>query len=315
MKFIKTNVNFLSKDGETKINSVIWKPMDKEVLAVLQICHGMCEYTEQYSEFAQTFADMGILVCGIDFLGHGMSVRNSEHLGYFAKRDGWKILIEDTNKLTDMMKKSYPKVPYFVLGHSMGSFAARIFAAEYGYKIDGLLLSGTRDRIPVIDFGIFLAEAQKLVYGDMYRSLFLNKITVASFARRIKNKKTNSDWLSTDIEQVNKRRVDKLSRFVFTSSAFSDLFRMIKLCNSKKVISRMPKNLPVYIFSGKNDPISDFGRGIINLERIYKKQGIKNVYVKLYENGRHCMLLEKNRDEVYEGIYRFLIICGLKLNR
>ena len=315
MKFIKTNINFLSKDGKTEINGIMWKPFEKEAIGVIQICHGMCEYIEQYYEFGQTFADMGFVVCGIDFLGHGNTAKSREELGYFAKKDGYKILIEDINMLTDIMKNIYPNIPYFMLGHSMGSFAARIFAAKYGDKIDGLLLSGTRDGVAVIDFGILLAGLQKIIYGEKHRSSFLNKLTILSFSRKIKNKKTNADWLSTDSNHVSKWRADRRSKFVFTVSGFCDLFKMIKICNSGGSIKKIPKSLPIYIFSGKNDPVSNFGKGISKLESIYRKHKLKNVFVKLYPNGRHCMLMEKNRDEVYDDIFRFLVICGIKADR
>ena len=114
-----------------------------EVKAVLQLSHGMVEFIDRYKPLAEYLAGRGILVTGHDHLGHGGSIRTKADYGYFAEPDGNRAVLADLHAMTVRTKELYPGVPYFLLGHSMGSFYARQYLCEYGSELDGAIIMGT----------------------------------------------------------------------------------------------------------------------------------------------------------------------------
>lgn len=114
-----------------------------QVRAVLQLSHGMVEYIDRYRPLAEYLADRGILVTGHDHLGHGASIRTKEDYGYFAEPDGNRAVLADLHAVTVLTKELYPNLPYFLLGHSMGSFYARQYLCEYGRELNGAIIMGT----------------------------------------------------------------------------------------------------------------------------------------------------------------------------
>lgn len=113
------------------------------VRAVLQLSHGMVEFIDRYKPLAEHLAGQGILVTGHDHLGHGGSIRTKDDYGFFAQPDGNRAVLDDLHALTVLTKQLYPGVPYFLLGHSMGSFYARQYLCEWGGELDGAILMGT----------------------------------------------------------------------------------------------------------------------------------------------------------------------------
>ena len=116
---------------------------DGEVKAILQLSHGMVEFIDRYKPLAEYLAGRGILVTGHDHLGHGGSIRTRDDYGYFAEPDGNRAVLADLHAMTVRTKELYPGVPYFLLGHSMGSFYARQYLCEYGHELDGAIIMGT----------------------------------------------------------------------------------------------------------------------------------------------------------------------------
>lgn len=114
-----------------------------EVRAILQLSHGMVEFIDRYKPLAEYLAARGILVTGHDHLGHGGSIRTKADYGYFAQPDGNRAVLDDLHAVTALTKQLYPGVPYFLLGHSMGSFYARQYLCEWGDELDGAIIMGT----------------------------------------------------------------------------------------------------------------------------------------------------------------------------
>ena len=114
-----------------------------EVRAILQLSHGMVEFIDRYKPLAEYLAARGILVTGHDHLGHGGSIRTRADYGYFAQPDGNRAVLDDLHAVTALTKQLYPGVPYFLLGHSMGSFYARQYLCEWGGELDGAIIMGT----------------------------------------------------------------------------------------------------------------------------------------------------------------------------
>ena len=132
---------FPSKDGNTEIHTIEWKPVG-EVKAVVQLCHGMVEYIKRYDEFAEFLCSHGYYVVGNDHLGHGKSVQSKSEYGFFNEKYANACLIGDMHTLRQRTAKKYPDVPYFMLGHSMGSSLLRQYVQMYGNGLAGAIFMG-----------------------------------------------------------------------------------------------------------------------------------------------------------------------------
>lgn len=139
---MRKEFDFKSSDGKNTIYAVKWLPKDKPKY-ILQIAHGMAEHVLRYEEFANYLCDNGFLVCGEDHIGHGRSVKSKVDFGYCGRLDGHKYVVKDMKKLHDIISKDYPNIPYFLLGHSMGSFLCREYLETFGDTLSGAIVMGT----------------------------------------------------------------------------------------------------------------------------------------------------------------------------
>lgn len=290
----------------TKIHAVSYLPQG-EVKAILQIAHGMVEYIERYEAFAHYLCSQGFLVTGNDHLGHGKSVNSKEEWGYFSKEDGNRAVLNDIHKLTMITKEKYPDIPYFLLGHSMGSFYTRQYLCEYGNELTGAIIMGTGcQSLALIQFGRLLTKCISLFKGWNYRCNLINNIAFGSYNKHFQPTRTTKDWLSKDTAIVDKYVADERCNFVFTLNAYYNMFTGISRLYNAELLSQMPKELPVFFVSGQEDPVGNYGKGVLKAADMFKKVGMKHVSIKLYPTDRHEILNETDRKQVYEDLYCWL---------
>lgn len=302
----KEEFYFDSNDGLTKIRALKFIP-DGEVKAILQISHGMVEFIDRYEDFANYLCEKGFLVVGNDHLGHGGSVNSKEDWGYFAKKDGYRIVLDDILKLLKIVKKDYPNKKYYLLGHSMGSFLARLFLIEYGNELDGAIIMGTGQQSKgTLVAGKALTKLISLFKGEKYRSSFINNMALGSYNKKFEPSKTHCDWLTKDEKIVNWYYNEPRCKFVFTLNGYYNLFSLIEQIIDEKNLRKMPKDLPVLIVSGEDDPVGNFGKDPKAVYEAFKSIGMKNLDLKLYPNDRHEILNEIDKALVYEDIYNWL---------
>lgn len=306
MSIVKEEFYFPSSNGTNVITGFKIFDDGRRCKAVVQISHGMVEHIDRYEDFMRYLAGRGYAVYAHNHLGHKGSVHNDRQLGYFAPENGYKYVLADLLHTAKMAKKENPGKKLFLLGHSMGSFFARVFAAAYPDALDGLIISGTGGENKIAPLGLKLIQTAKTVHGGEYRSGFINKTVFGNFLSKIENPRTNSDWISRDEGIVNRYVNDKYCQFVFTLSAFEDLMKINMLANKKVTFSKTAKDLPIFIFSGSMDPVGDYGRGVMQVFDRYVTAGCDEVKVKIYPGGRHEMLNETNRRQVYEDIALWL---------
>lgn len=279
------------------------RPDAAPVQGCLLILHGMAEHIGRYGKFAAFLADKGIAVYGFDLRGHGATGVKSGTPGFFAEENGWNLVVEDIDIWVDHIRRQNSGRPLYLLGHSMGSFLARAYAGRYGEKLGGLILSGT-GKDPGLAAGVELAVArvESQINGKMAPSALLDRLVFGPYARSVKNRGTRSDWLSRDERQVDAYIADPLCGRVMTAGFFADFLRGIRDVHKPTVLRRTPRSLPIYLFSGSRDPVGGFSRGVLSVYEEYRRAGIVNISLKLYSDGRHEMLNEVNREEVYRDV-------------
>lgn len=306
---MKKEFYYPSKDGLTQIHAIEWIP-DGDVKAILQIAHGMVEFIDRYDNFANYLSSKGFYVVGNDHLGHGKSIRDDSQLGYFARSKGNLCVIGDMDELRKISQNKYPDVPYFILGHSMGSFLVRQFIERFGEGIKGAIIMGTGYQpTETLSAGIALTAVLRQGRGGHYRNKMLDDMALGSYNKKFEPARTKCDWLTKDEAIVDAYIANPLNQFMFTVNGYYNMFRGIMYCQKKENLEKIPKDLPILVVSGEEDPVGEFGKGPKKVAEIYKKTGIKNVTLKLYPEDRHEILNELDKDVVYEDIYNWLISC------
>ena len=299
---------FTFKSG-TAINDIFVRKCvpDGEARGVVQIAHGIAEHSGRYVEFMRILAENGFVVVANDHLGHGQSAKTEDEKGFFAASDGWKYVVWDMVKLHDLMAAEYPGLPYIMFGHSMGSFLTRNYLIDYPDKYDLAILSGTGQQSPLlVNAGLLMGNALVKANGAKGDGQKLNDIAFGSYLARIPDAKTPFDWLSRDGAEVAKYINDPMCGFVCKISLYRDMMQGIKYITKSAHIAKMDKDKPVYFMSGAADPVGDYGVGVDRAYKAFCRAGLKDVFMRLYPDGRHEMLNELNREMVYIDILEWL---------
>ena len=306
MEFLTKEYSFPSVSGLCDIYAQSAAPIDYgSIKGVVQISHGMAEYSNRYSRFALELCKAGYAVFISDHVGHGASIKDREMLGFFGEENGEETFIDDLKTLTDMAKAEYPDLPFFMLGHGMGSLIARKYTAKYGYLLDGVIYSGTSGENPALGMGLLLANAMIKQNGPMHRSDLLDTIAFGAYNRKTK-KRTERDWSTRDEAEVDKIIADELCGYKYTVSGMKVLFTTLKQVTTRRWYNTIPLSMPIFLISGSMDPVGDYSKGVKETYRVLKKTGHRNVSMKIYEGARHEILNETNRDEVYADIIEWL---------
>ncbi|HBF0803936.1 TPA: lysophospholipase, partial [Clostridioides difficile] len=264
------------------------------------------ETAQRYETFAKVLTKNGYIVYINDHRGHGKTAKIIENVGHLAEKEGFRCLVEDMYTLTNIIKKENEDLPIYLFGHSMGSFASQRYIMDYSNNLSGLILCGSNGKQGIIlNLAHLIINHEIKKYGRRFKS---NKINNLIFGGEIirRNEKTKFDWLSRDKEQVEKYINDPFCGVVCSCGFFYDLVQGLKEIEDKENLKKVPLDIPIYIISGDKDPIGKNGKGVLRLRDRYIKLGVKDVTCKLYKDGRHELLNEINREEVFEDI-----ICWL----
>ena len=279
---------------------------DGEVKAILQLSHGMVEFIDRYKPLAEYLAGRSILVTGHDHLGHGGSIRTRDDYGYFAEPDGNRAVLADLHAMTVRTKELYPGVPYFLLGHSMGSFYARQYLCEYGHELDGAIIMGTGFQPKaLVQFAKTLCRVLAVFHGWHYRSNFVAHTSFLGYNKGLEGRTTH-DWLNRDHAEVDKYLADERCTFTFTLNAYYSMFSGILRLHDPAFLAKMPKDLPLLFLAGDADPVGEQGKGVRRAIQSLKDAGVQNIECKLYPGARHELLMETNKQEVFADIADWL---------
>ncbi len=290
-----------AQSGEGRIFSRLWAP--EEPRAILMIAHGMAEHSARYDAFARHLASQGFVVCMNDHAGHGKSDGTR---GFFAEKDGWQCVVRDLRALLLEVKEKYPGLPVCMMGHSMGSFLTREYITHWGGELSACVICGTMGRNPALAGGLALAKLQCRIKGPKSPGKLLDKMSTGGFYKKIPNAVNEFAWLSADPQNCEMYKNDPLCGFLFTASAFRDMFGGVQAVTGLEWARDVPKNLPVLVVAGSEDPVGANGKGPTEVAGWLREAGLGDVTLKLYDGMRHEILNEIGKETVFEDISRWL---------
>lgn len=292
-----------SSRGDEDLCCRVWFPA-RDPIACLQIVHGMAEHIMRYSDFAGYMAGLGFAVYGHDHLGHGST---SEEKGFIAEDRGDDCLVEDMGLVFRRMCDDLTGIPRFVMGHSMGSFVTRRFLTVHGADVDGAVIMGTGQQAGYqVSRALAIAKLLCSLKGSRHRSSLLNSLVFGTYDKKFNDPDLPNKWLCSNPDALKAYDEDPDCGFMFTDSAYRDLFTMIRKIEREEGFDMIPRNLPVLFVSGAEDPVGDFGKGVEKAADALRKRGL-DPEVKLYPGMRHEVLNEDGREQVYGDISDWLL--------
>ena len=305
MNYTHRHMHFPSSDGVNTIHAELFIPSDNNIRGVVQISHGMMDYIARYAPLAEALCASGYVVAGNDHLGHGDSVKTKDDYGFFTSRDGYINVIDDLYEMTSILRREFPGVPLTMLGHSMGSFLARVYAVRYPDSLDGLIIHGTAGSNPAVGAGKLVVKLLRAIKGERHRSKLVCSLADGGYNKGFDPKDGPNAWLTRDTSMVADRIGNPKNDFIFTLAAYYDLFTLLDLCNRKDWYVSFPKKLPTLVVSGEADPVGGFGKGVREVYNGLKEKGA-SVELRLYPEARHELFYEINRDEVFADLASWL---------
>lgn len=304
--YTQKKVEFASStyNEEVTLYGDIFEPLE-EAKGIIELIHGMAEHRKRYEDFAAFLAENGYITVIYDQRGHGETCGAVENQGYMSDVDNFDAMVQDAHLVNEEIKKMYPDKKFILMGHSMGSFITQRYIELYPESIDAAILSGTNyTKSLLYKLGAIIAKGEVKKHGRKYISKKLISLSFGSYNKAFKPNRTEYDWLSVNEANVDKYIADPYCGADFSASYFMDL--IINFNTIAKEYNKTPKDLPIYMFSGSKDPVGNNGKGVKKLYNQYQKLHIADVSMKLYENKRHEMLNEDNKEEVYNDVLNWI---------
>ena len=285
----------------------LFETYSKRAKGTILILHGMKEHSGRYIEFARYLCENGYNVLCYDHLGHGRTATNHDQLGYIPSKMPALQLVNDAEYMFLHLKKRYPKLPHYAIGHSMGSFILRLLLQRVEDCLDGAVIVGTGGRNPAAVLGKGLIGIMNRM-SPQKRSKFVNVSFDKMNNSKFKNEPGASDtsWLSLNKENRDAFDADELCGVPFSNNGFYALLTLNINATKKGWTHPIHKTLPLFFVSGGDDPIGNFGKGIKKTVDCLKDNGFVDVSMKLYDGMRHEILNEDIRQEVYNDILNWL---------
>ncbi|WP_165172077.1 alpha/beta fold hydrolase [Adlercreutzia sp. ZJ242] len=306
----RTALGFSSADGKSQIKGLLWRPAGAapSVRGIVQIVHGMSEHAGRYDAFARELAAHGYVACAHDHIGHGKSVTDPEDWGHMPARGGAEVLVEDVDALRRLVSARFARsVPYFVFGHSMGSFVTRVYLTRHAEGLAGAILCGTGNKPRAVSkAGNVIARTIARVSGERAASPFLRSVADGAYSRAVENARTPFDWLSANEANVDAFIADELCGRPFTAGGYAALTALTYDAARLDLAAKIPPDLPILFIAGSHDPVGDNGEGVRASAEIMRAAGVESVEVVLYQGMRHEILNEDGRERVYADVLTWL---------
>ena len=300
-----THFHYPSARDGCSIHALEWAP-EGPPRGIVHLVHGISEHIGRYDETARFLAEHGFLVCGEDHLGHGRTVTDGSY-GFFAPEYGWTVAARDVRALRKLEGARHPNLPYFLLGHSMGSFLTRTYLILWPGTVSGAVLMGTgQEPAPLVALGKRISALECRRLGPRGVSPLVHTLSLGAYNRRFRPSRTPSDWLSRDPAEVDAFLADPLCQSRPTVSLFRDMMGGLQLIARRDQLARMDPSVPVCFLSGQEDPVGGMGRGVEQVVRMFQDAGCRDLSLHLYPGARHELFHEQNRREVWADLLDWL---------
>ena len=275
--------------------------------ALVHVVHGMSEHGARYGRLAAALNDAGYVVWAHDHRGHGLNPTPPVGLGHFADADGWRAIVEDTWAVSSSLQAAYPGLPLTLVAHSMGSFVAQTLIGEHGIAYRAVVLSGSNGPPGALEaLGRLLASVQLRALGDRAPGKWMEQLVFGVYNRQFGPTRTASDWLSRDPVEVDRFVADELCGAPLSARSWVDFLAGKTVLGTRAHLQGIPKELPILLIAGTRDPVGDYGKGVRRLRETYQSAGLARVDMKLYEDARHELVNEVNRDAVTSDVIAWL---------
>ncbi|MGI6754862.1 MAG: alpha/beta fold hydrolase [Atopobiaceae bacterium] len=278
-----------------------------QVKGVIQILHGMAEHIERYDLFARYLAQHGYMVVGHDCVGHGKSCA-PDSWGHMDPYQGKATLIKDVSTLRHATEELIaPKTPYFLFGHSFGSFLARAYLAEEGTNLTGAIICGT-GFMPTSKAaaGKMAARAVAKLKGATYKSSFLHNVADGAYAKAISGAQNGFEWLSRNEQNVADYIADDACGFMFSAGGYVVLCDLMEDVCDKNWPQKIPQNVALLYIAGAEDPVGNCGKGVQEAFELAQSSGAHDVSLKIYPHMRHEILNEHDHEVVFQDVCNWL---------
>lgn len=306
--------NFIKKmsDG-TEIWCNRWIPDEEEnIKGVIQLHHGLSEHCMRYDRLGSVLADNGFVLSAYDVRGNGHTAEIAEKngngmMGAISKCKGNKIVLNDLHEMITDLKDTYKGKKIFLVGHSFGSFVSQAFIENFGNEVDGCVLIGTAGPRPAtILAGLILTSIVRCICGPFSKVMFLAKVAFGNYNKKIENPQSEFAWLSRNQMNIDIYNMDNWSGTMLTTSFFNDMMKILNNIHKPGNMKKIPVNLPVMIMYGSDDPVGSYGKTVNKLFNIYRKNGISDLEMKVYEGDRHEILNEDDKEKVENDLISWL---------
>ena len=299
MKIDRTYFTLQSPCDGLNLSAIMTVPENPK--AVVQFSHGMCEHKERYLPFIRVLNENGYACIIHDHRGHGKSIKAYDDLGYFYE-NGAESLVEDIRAMTEYAKKALPDLKIILLGHSMGSLGARCYLKKYDEELSGLFLCGSPSNNPWGRFGNMFDDYLIKAHGDHGRSVVVNNVFVNALQRNFRSDNLPNSWICSDLDVVHEYNEDPLCNFSFTFNGYKALLDLLSATYSKEGWQVKNPKLPIRFLSGRDDPCLVNEKLFLSAVGDLKSKGYENITYKLFDNMRHEILNEKEKETVYKDI-------------
>ncbi len=297
-----------STDEKHILKGRVYVP-DIRIRGLFQVVHGMVEHIGRYDSFMRELAAQGYLAFGCDQLGHGRTADEEGDFGYIAPKHGWLYMVYDVIRVADTVREQYGRdLPYTLMGHSMGSFIARLAAVRR--RPGRLVIMGTGGPNSAAKAGILLADMVNRMQDGRKDSELLAKITFGKYSERFRGEGDPKYWLSKEPKTIHDNRSDPYCGFHFSASAMRDLIILSERANAKSWFDAVSteqdgEKLPILLLSGMDDPVGDYSRGVRKICDMLQERGA-DVQMRLYADCRHEILNDTCRKNVIQEILFFI---------
>ena len=312
MAYMEKEYQLLSKKDGLALAVLFKGPAENHVdrcRGIVQIVHGMSEYKERYRPFMTYLAEHGFASIIHDHRGHGNSVRSEADYG-FMYEVGTDGFLEDVLQVNELAVQLLPDKPVIMVGHSMGSLAARSLMREHDGCVDAMILSGAPCKNPAVNVAMGLAAFQKKLFGPHHKAAMLERMSFMTYVSRFWREKSRFAWVCADPQVVEAYDRDPKCGFTFTVDGFQVLFELMKRTYTKEGWKCSNPKLPILFVAGGEDPCIANEAKYQEEQQFLKDLGYRDVQAILYDNMRHEIFNEQEKYKVFDDIQRFLTQKG-----